>query len=196
MVGGAIDGTVAMEAVRGIPKDAITAVPLAPSLSASQIQSYLADLLPDYMIPRTVRILDQLPLSAVGKVDRANVVSGHAEEPALAPATTAKHEHVGKVIELLCEELGLPEAEPDDNFFDLGATSLTIIRLQQAIRRTMNIDLPVVDLFRNPNAAALARHIGGGTAARGDLMTVTERASRRRATRRRPPHRPDSTVKD
>ncbi|WP_326954359.1 non-ribosomal peptide synthetase [Amycolatopsis sp. NBC_01286] len=89
---------------------------------------HLATLLPDYMIPESVTVLDALPLTANGKLDRAALpapASVAAEAPA-EPAVTAAEQLVAAVW---AEVLGLDAVGVDDSFFRLGGNSLAAVRV-------------------------------------------------------------------
>ncbi|MFY1671393.1 amino acid adenylation domain-containing protein [Plantactinospora sp. WMMB334] len=77
--------------------------------------------------------------------------------------------------------LGLDTVATDDNFFEVGGTSLLILRLRSGLARATGRDVPVVDLFRFPTVAALARHLAAG----GDGANPAGAAGRRRAAARR-----------
>ncbi|MFC9324088.1 amino acid adenylation domain-containing protein [Kitasatospora sp. NPDC057015] len=68
-----------------------------------------------------------------------------------------------------CRVLGRDEVAPDENFFDLGGTSLLLVAVQAAVNRELGCDLSVLDLFEHPTVGALARHLAArGEADQGD----------------------------
>jgi aryl carrier-like protein len=77
----------------------------------------------------------------------------------------------------------------DDVFFELGGHSLALVEVHARLRRKLGREIPLVDLFRAPTVAALARHLSGeetGTASRqGDERAAARRDARRRRERRR-----------
>jgi len=79
------------------------------------------------------------------------------------------------------EVLGLDTVAPDDNFFEVGGTSLRILRLRSGLTRAIGREVPVVDLFRFPTVATLARHLAGGD----DGANTAGEAGRRRAAARK-----------
>ncbi|WP_431945103.1 non-ribosomal peptide synthase/polyketide synthase [Actinacidiphila sp. bgisy167] len=141
-------------------------VPTTPDVDAAAIRSHVTDLLPDHMAPSAVVVLDALPLSLNGKLDRKAL-------PALAYGTTeAIREPRTPQEQLLCQMfadvLGLKDVGVDDNFFDLGGHSLLATRLVSRIRTTLGLELPIRALFETPTAAGLAgRLTDAGTARRG-----------------------------
>ncbi|WP_019912675.1 type I polyketide synthase [Paenibacillus sp. HW567] len=81
------------------------------------------------------------------------------------PAAMVEYEepsnHLEKQIAEIWEEfLGIKDISIHDNFFELGATSLTLIRIKAILEDTLSLQIPIVDLFANPTIAALAQRIG------------------------------------
>ncbi|MGW7416489.1 amino acid adenylation domain-containing protein, partial [Streptomyces sp. NPDC054863] len=133
-------------------------VPTTPDVDSATLRAHVAGLLPDYMVPSAVMVLDALPLTANGKLDR------HAL-PALAYETTGGSREPRTLQEqLLCQVfagiLGLPHVGVDDNFFDLGGHSLLAVRLVSRIRTVLGAEVPIRALFENPTAAGLAARLG------------------------------------
>ena len=129
---------------------------------ASTIESEaLAELvraeLPDYMVPSAFVILDTLPLTPTGKIDRAAL-----PDPFVHRAETGRGgPPIGGIEQTLArvwsELLGIADIQRDDDFFaDLGGHSLLVTRLLAAIQRVMEVELPVSALFEAPTVAKLA----------------------------------------
>jgi hypothetical protein len=95
----------------------------------------------------------------------------------VAPATPTE--------ELLCglwrEVLGRDEVGVEDNFFDLGGHSLTMVALQARLTEPVGHEVPILDLFRYPTVRALAGHLDGdGDGAGSEVERGERRAARRR----------------
>ena len=132
---------------------------------------WLKEQLPEYMVPGGLVVLDQLPLSAVGKIERSALPM-----PALqAAGTQSVYEAPDSAIEqlvitvwqqvLCCERIGV-----HDNFFDLGGHSLRLAAVQSLLQSALAREVPMMDLFRYPTVRELAGHLsspsaGGGAAA-------------------------------
>lgn len=143
-----------------------------------EVRGFLRGELPDFMIP-TITVLDALPLSPTGKVDRTRLP---------AAATAASRPGPGKPsgaieTELLAiwrRILGNDSVGLDDNFFDLGGTSLQLLEVHATIKRALPWELSVVDMFRYPRISALARHLAPQETAATGTLSAQDRASRQR----------------
>jgi aryl carrier-like protein len=129
--------------------------------SAGELRSYLKQSLPEYMVPAAYVVLGSLPLTPNGKVDRKALPRPEAQHAAGAYAApeTATDRAVAEVWQqvLRVERVGL-----HDNFFDLGGHSLLLMQVQGQLRRLLEREVPIVDLFRHPTVASLGRHLRNG----------------------------------
>ncbi|MEZ4361971.1 MAG: amino acid adenylation domain-containing protein [Kofleriaceae bacterium] len=146
---------------RGAAEAAVTAPSTTPS-TTEDLQRHASAWLPEYMVPQAVVMLDALPLSRHGKVDRAALPSPEPELRAhAAPRTPRERE----LLELWSEVLGTPHLGVEDNFFHLGGHSLLATQLMARIRKRFEVELPLRLIFEAPTIARLAaaleeRHVG------------------------------------
>ena len=148
-------------------------VPRAESVGAvtgDDLRDGLAAELPPHMIPRTVAVLDELPLTGNGKYDRAAVAA--LTEPADRAAGTAPRSPLEEVlVDVLAGVLGMSGVGVHDDFLDLGGDSLQATRFVAELREWLEVtELTVADVFSRRTVAALAEHIAGlGEATGGGL---------------------------
>ena len=138
-------------------------------LDPAVLREAAARVLPGYMVPTAIMVLDRLPLNANGKLDRrALPAPEYAAGGDRAPATPAEQ----ALCEVFAQVLGLDRVGVEDSFFDLGGHSLLATRLVSRIRVVLGAELPVRAVFENPTPASLARALGGAEAARPPLIPL------------------------
>ncbi|MFD9606024.1 amino acid adenylation domain-containing protein [Streptomyces sp. NPDC059970] len=118
-----------------------------------------ARILPAYMVPSTVVLLDAMPLTPNGKIDRnALPAPAHTAAPRGAEPRTPEEE---TLCQLFCEILGVPQAGTEDDFFELGGHSLLAVRLISRVRTELARELNIRDLFENPTVHGIIQHLTG-----------------------------------
>lgn len=127
------------------------------NLKSSDLQDFLQQRLPSYMIPSAVMLLESLPITPNGKVDRRALPKLSISRPELAENFVAPHTAIQKIItNIWIEILGVQRIGIHDNFFELGGHSLLTTRLIVKIREAFQIDLPLRILFESPTVESLA----------------------------------------
>ncbi len=128
---------------------------LEPFLSEGEIKEYLAERLPEAMVPSDVVFLEKLPMTANGKVDRRALPAPARERSQQEPRTPVEELLAGLWAQLLGrEQIGI-----DDNFFDLGGHSLLAAQLASRLRKTFRVEVPLRKLFEAPTVAGLAVYL-------------------------------------
>jgi acyl carrier protein len=132
----------------------------------SQLREFLAQRLPDYMLPSAFVLLDALPLTSSGKIDRRALpkpVQDHAVEMQryVAPRTPIEEMLVGIWVQVLglSHRPDRPALGIHDHFFALGGHSLLVIQAMFRIREVFQVDLPLHSLFNAPTVAEFAQLI-------------------------------------
>ncbi|HEV7509115.1 MAG TPA: amino acid adenylation domain-containing protein [Thermoanaerobaculia bacterium] len=139
-----------------------------PDPSPQALAAFLAERLPGYMVPAAWVLLDRLPLTANGKVDRAALPA--PEEHGEGGAYVAPRSPVEEVLAGIWEEvLELQRVGVEDDFFALGGHSLVAAQVTSRVLKAFSVDLPLRFLFEHPTVAALAAEVerlrGSGAAA-------------------------------
>ncbi|MBC7299565.1 MAG: amino acid adenylation domain-containing protein [Nocardia sp.] len=126
------------------------------------IARWSSSMLPAHMVPAAVVVLDRIPLSAAGKIDRSALPAPKfATRTYREPGTAMER----TVAEVFAEVLGADRVGADDNFFDLGGNSLLATRLTARLGAALDIRVPVRVLFAAPTVAECAHELAGSTRA-------------------------------
>jgi amino acid adenylation domain-containing protein/natural product biosynthesis luciferase-like monooxygenase protein len=133
-------------------------------LRRAELQERLGRLLPPYMVPNEIVVLDQLPLTANGKVDRRKLSTEFAPRDKRAAYVAPRTATEQKLVEIWADVLSQPMPGIRDNFFELGGHSLQAIRLVDRIRTKMGVDLSLRQLFEAPTIQSLAHRMDDSTA--------------------------------
>jgi non-ribosomal peptide synthetase component F/acyl carrier protein len=124
-------------------------------VSGEELREYLAGRVPRYMVPAVVAVLERLPLTANGKVNRAALPEVTAERP-----DGAGERPVGEIEEVIArlweQVLGVEGVGRRENFFEVGGHSLRATQLMSRVRETFGVQVPLVVLFELPTVADLA----------------------------------------
>ncbi|MFJ6619998.1 amino acid adenylation domain-containing protein [Kitasatospora sp. NPDC091335] len=146
--------------------------------SPAVLRAHVAAELPDYMVPGAFLLLDALPLTGNGKVDRRALPTVDPTQPATADRRAPRTPQESILCGLFAELLGVPQVGIDDDFFDLGGHSLLATRLVGRVRSVLGAELAVRQLFEHPTPAALARALDAAGDARPALERATPRPER------------------
>ncbi|MGW4388645.1 amino acid adenylation domain-containing protein [Streptomyces sp. NPDC004685] len=127
-------------------------------LSTLDLRRRLADVLPEYTIPSRVRIVDALPLTANGKVDRAALTAERSPgRPELAAAYREPAPGTETAVaRLWSDHLGIDGVGADDDFFELGGHSLIGVRITADLQREYGVEISPVAFYLDPTPAGLA----------------------------------------
>jgi len=141
-------------------------------LPVDALRAYLAQTLPDYMMPAAFVVIGEIPLTQNGKVDRLALAridvaigSGRAY---VAPRNATERQLIelwAQVLNLSPDSIGV-----DDNFFELGGHSLSAAQLMAKVNRTFGRLLPLAILFTAPSIAAIAKQLSGADAHAFDIL--------------------------
>ncbi|MFK0150201.1 amino acid adenylation domain-containing protein, partial [Streptomyces griseus] len=123
------------------------------TLSVDELRRYLADRLPNFMVPAAFAVLDRLPVNRNGKIDRAALPTPFLDQERYRPPHTPRQR---ALAELFAELTGAPRVGLDDDFFLLGGHSLLVTRLVNRIRAELGAEVPIGAVFAGPTVAALA----------------------------------------
>ncbi|WP_287963108.1 amino acid adenylation domain-containing protein, partial [Alcanivorax sp.] len=136
--------------------DQLVAYVSADSDNREVWQQALADALPEYMVPALFMVLEALPLSPNGKLDRKALPAPQWQAREYRAPQTETEQQLASLWE---ELLGQPRVGLDDNFFVLGGHSLLATRVVAALRDRWGVDVPLRALFEADTLQALAARV-------------------------------------
>ncbi len=130
------------------------------SIKINQLQKYLFEKLPDYMVPQKFHIIDKIPLNTSGKIDRKKLPLLKEERPVvckeLIEPVSETQISIYKIWKII---LQLEKISILDSFFDLGGTSITIVLMMEYLNKTFPVALTIADLFSYPTIEKLSKYI-------------------------------------
>src|SRR6185503_15117497 len=121
-------------------------------------RAYLHERLPSSMVPSAYVLMEKLPRTMSGKIDRRALphLKDRTGRGEYVPPRTATEQIVADIWTNI---LGLPKVSVNDNFFELGGHSLIATQVMVRVRKTMGVELPLRALFESPTVAQLAAQI-------------------------------------
>ncbi|MEG4851235.1 amino acid adenylation domain-containing protein [Microcoleus sp. B5-D4] len=127
-----------------------------------QLQAFLAEKLPEYMVPSAFVVLESLPVTANGKVDRVALPVPQPIKLEWAGGYVAPHTSIEEVlVKIWAEVLGIKRVGIRDNFFELGGHSLLATQLVSRVRDAFGVELPLRRVFEAPTIAELSKIVEG-----------------------------------
>ena len=135
------------------------------------------------MIPSAFVALDSLPLTPNGKVNREALPEPGHERPSLEVTYAAPDTEVEAVVAGIWQQvLRVERVGIDDNFFDLGGHSLSMLRVHGKLRQAFGREFSMVEMFQYPTVKALAAFVSAG---QGEQQQPSPRDAQERAGARR-----------
>lgn len=130
--------------------------------AAGNLRIYLAERVPEYMVPNYFVPIDSIPLTPNGKADRRALPAPASKRPPLDREYLAPRDAVEKVLaEHWCELLGLDRVGVHDRFFELGGTSMKAVKFIARLQAELQCDIPVVTVFEAGTVAEIAVRLAG-----------------------------------
>ncbi|MEV5598620.1 amino acid adenylation domain-containing protein [Streptomyces sp. NPDC052496] len=147
-------------------------------VDADALRAWAAARLPEYMVPSAFVLLDHLPLTSSGKLDRAALPA--PEAPAACTGRQPRSPQEKMLCALFAEVLGVRQVDVDDDFFALGGHSLLAAKVISRIRSALGTELSIRALFDAPTVAELVKVLrtGGGSDGFEALLPLRARGSR------------------
>jgi surfactin family lipopeptide synthetase A len=136
------------------------------SINIGSLRNILAATLPEYMVPSSFIVLDELPLTPNSKIDYAALPLPDGSRPELAAAYVPPRTELEQQIAAIWRELlHVDQVGLHDNFFDLGGHSLLVVQLNGRLSELLNTQISMIDLFKYPTISALSEYLSRSEAA-------------------------------
>ena len=143
---------------------------------AAELRGFVGGRLPEFMVPAAIMVLESLPLTVNGKLDRRALPAPEFVSGVAYRAPRDRRERL--LAALFGEVLGVTWVGIDDSFFDLGGHSLSATRLTARVRAELGVEVPIRALFDAPTVAGLAEWMGAHAGERaGAALTAQQRPS-------------------
>ncbi|MFJ8082384.1 amino acid adenylation domain-containing protein [Streptomyces sp. NPDC096205] len=137
-----------------------------PGTGVRELREHAEQRLPEWMRPSSYTLLDEMPLTPAGKLDRVALAElkpaapGEAEEPSAQAADDGPRTATEELLIRICQEvLGVEGLRPTDHFFEVGGHSLLAIRVVARLKRQAQLVIPMTAVFENPVLRDLAAYV-------------------------------------
>jgi amino acid adenylation domain-containing protein len=128
--------------------------------TTGDLRRWLAEKLPDYMVPALFTFLDEMPLTPNGKVNRRALPVPDNVRPELEVAFAGPDDETGRAVAAVWQEvLGIDRVGIYDNFFDLGGHSLLMIQVHAKLQQQLRQSFSMIDLFKYPTIHLLSQFL-------------------------------------
>ena len=153
------------------------------TVEVADLRRRLRERLPDYMVPASFVFLDRLPMTVNGKLDIAALPTPARPPPdtPLPYASAADESGLEGTIERIwCEVLGVPAVDREQNFFDVGGTSIHLAEVHSRLQVALARRFAITELFSFSTIRGLAAHFRGDATGDGTQSAAQQRARRQR----------------
>jgi amino acid adenylation domain-containing protein len=146
----------------------------------AELRTQLGEELPHYMVPSVFVAIDELPVTKNGKVDTASLPNPFEDAPKVDTLPDGG-ELANMIASIWAEAVsGLALTSFDENFFDVGGTSMDMLRIKEMLDTHLARDIPAVSLFTYPTINKLAAHLSQDDDSPSSTSDIQDRARQRR----------------
>lgn len=150
-------------------------------VNVDDARTFLKDRLPDHMVPPSIIMLDKLPITRNGKVDRKALSSIKKGDRAVAAEIVSPSGELEHAIAAIWQEvLNVEKVGVKNNFFDLGGHSLLMVQLHRKLHESLGLEISMLELFSNPTVEMQARFAANRRANDISLESIRDAVAVRR----------------
>ena len=129
-------------------------------LEGQDLRQYLSEKMPDYMVPGTVIVLEKMPLTANGKIDRRALLDIEEKEGGKGKAEVEERSPIEELLAAIWEDvLGVTGVSASDDFFEIGGHSLLATQVVSRLREVFKVEMALREVFERPGLRAQAAEI-------------------------------------
>ncbi|ARV58866.1 hypothetical protein BZZ01_09655 [Nostocales cyanobacterium HT-58-2] len=148
-----------------------------------ELRHFLAQKLPEFMVPSGFVFLEELPLSPNGKIDRKMLPAPELTRFALQTAYVAPRDEIEQIIAAIWQEsLQVQTVGIDDNFFDIGGDSLLIVQVHHQLRQLLKTDISIIEMFQYPTINSLTQYLNQEKAKEYNFEKIYKRKKSRKTS--------------
>jgi acyl carrier protein len=154
--------------------------PAPPVIAPSErLRAALAQALPAYMVPSALVVLDRIPLTGNGKVDRKALPQPQEAVVHTRSYSAPRNELERTLAAIWQDVLGIEQVGLQDHFFEIGGDSLMLIRTRMRLNQALGQPIDIVDLFKYPTVQQLAAYLTEGDSRMADRRARTQMQAER-----------------
>ena len=159
----------------------VVTAPGAHAIGPAELRDFLSESLPAYMVPSDVVMVERLPVTSNGKIDKRALTPPETGRRDPSAPVRKPHDALERCIAGVWQGvLGIDDVGVDDNFFDIGGHSLLMGMVHHELQQRLNREIPMIDLLQFPTIRALATRLGAASAANAALQRNRDRAEKRK----------------
>ena len=137
-----------------------------------ELRRYMRELVPEYMVPSEIVIMEEMPLTVNGKVDRGALPARDGARPQLEQGYVAPRNDTEEQLAAIWRNvLEVKDVGINDSFFDLGGHSLLGIQLISEVTERFGVELPLSALFGTPTIEGLSKAISNAVSTASDTQS-------------------------
>jgi amino acid adenylation domain-containing protein len=127
------------------------------SIDLAKVKHFVKEQLPSYMIPSRMTLIEQVPLTANGKIDKEKLLTLEDQQEFSSKPELSEQDR--KIVDIIRSILQINFVSPIMNFFDLGFDSISLIQFSNKLSRKFNKNINVIDLFTYTTVQDISNHI-------------------------------------